>query len=92
MTDDYLIKVGSLIRDARRHKGMSQCDLAKELGTSQGAVTRIESGKQNLSLEMLARIGEAARAVWNGDAERVLAHATGGHALQQNLIAVMEAK
>lgn len=59
MTDDYLIKVGSLIRDARRHKGMSQCDLAKELGTSQGAVTRIESGKQNLSLEMLARIGEA---------------------------------
>ena len=40
----------------------------------------------------LARIGEAARAVWNGDAERVLAHATGGHALQQNLIAVMEAK
>ncbi|KXP08610.1 lipid-transfer protein [Tsukamurella pulmonis] len=40
----------------------------------------------------LARIGEAARAVWNGDAERVLAHATSGHALQQNLIAVMEAK
>ncbi|BDH59363.1 lipid-transfer protein [Tsukamurella sp. PLM1] len=40
----------------------------------------------------LARIGEAARAVFSGDAERVLAHATGGLALQQNLIAVMEAK
>ncbi|GAB3130244.1 thiolase domain-containing protein [Tsukamurella serpentis] len=39
----------------------------------------------------LARIGEAARAVWNKEADRVLAHATSGHALQQNLIAVMEA-
>ncbi|MGE9808079.1 helix-turn-helix domain-containing protein [Janibacter sp. G1551] len=59
MSTDYLVRIGGLIRDARRHKGMSQQDLAEILGTSQGAVTRIEAGKQNLSLEMLARIGEA---------------------------------
>ncbi|WP_068395829.1 helix-turn-helix domain-containing protein [Kribbia dieselivorans] len=59
MTDDYLVRIGGLIRDARRHKGMSQSELAEMLHTSQGAVTRIESGKQNLSLEMLARIGAA---------------------------------
>lgn len=38
----------------------------------------------------LARIGEAAAAIWRGEASRVLAHATSGPALQQNLIAVME--
>jgi UDP-N-acetylglucosamine 1-carboxyvinyltransferase len=55
----YLTRIGSLIRDARRHKGMTQSDLAELLGTSQGAVTRIEQGKQNLSLDMLAKIGDA---------------------------------
>ena len=38
---------------------MTQNELAESLGTSQSAVARIEQGKQNLSLEMLARIGEA---------------------------------
>ncbi len=37
---------------------MTQNDLAELLGTSQSAVARIEQGKQNLSLEMLSRIGE----------------------------------
>jgi UDP-N-acetylglucosamine 1-carboxyvinyltransferase len=55
----YLTRIGGLIRDARRHKGMTQSELAELLGTSQGAVTRIEAGKQNLSLEMLAKIGDA---------------------------------
>ena len=59
MADDYLARIGTLIRDARRHKGMTQTDLAESLATSQSAVARIEQGKQNLSLETLARIGEA---------------------------------
>ena len=57
--DTYLARIGTLIRDARRHQGLTQSDLADSLGTSQSAVARIEQGKQNLSLEMLARIGEA---------------------------------
>ena len=40
----------------------------------------------------LERIGFAARHVFDGSAQRVLAHATSGAALQQNLIAVMEGK
>lgn len=40
----------------------------------------------------LVRIGEAARHVLSGDAERVLAHATSGPALQQNLVCVMEGR
>jgi UDP-N-acetylglucosamine 1-carboxyvinyltransferase len=56
-TDTYLQRIGSLIRDARRHKGLTQSELARSLGTSQSAVVRIEQGQQNLSLETLARIG-----------------------------------
>jgi acetyl-CoA acetyltransferase len=40
----------------------------------------------------LERIGFAAQHIWNGSAGRVLAHATSGPVLQQNLIAVMEGK
>jgi UDP-N-acetylglucosamine 1-carboxyvinyltransferase len=54
----YLTRIGTLIRDARRHQGLTQSELADLLGTSQSAVARIEQGKQNLSLEMLARVGE----------------------------------
>ena len=57
MRETYLDRIGTLIREARRHQGLTQNDLAESLGTSQSAIARIEQGKQNLSLEMLARIG-----------------------------------
>jgi UDP-N-acetylglucosamine 1-carboxyvinyltransferase len=59
VTEDYLHRIGKLIRDARKHRGYTQAQLADVLGTSQSAVNRIERGHQNLSLEMLARIGDA---------------------------------
>jgi acetyl-CoA acetyltransferase len=40
----------------------------------------------------LVRIGEAARQISDGAAGRVLAHATSGPALQQNLVCVMEGR
>lgn len=40
----------------------------------------------------LERIGLAARHIFDGNASRVLAHATSGPALQQNLVAVLEGK
>src|SRR4029450_11266265 len=59
MAEDSLRRIGNLIRDARKHRGWTQTQLADVLGTSQSAVNRIERGHQNLTLEMLARIGEA---------------------------------
>ena len=59
MTDTYLDRIGGLIRDARKHRGLTQTQLAEVLGTSQSAVHRIEAGNQNLSLEMVTRIAEA---------------------------------
>ena len=40
----------------------------------------------------LSRIGEAARRVWDGSADRTVAHATSGPCLQQNLVCVLEGK
>src|SRR5687768_18196315 len=59
MTQDYKGRIGNLIRDARKHRGLTQQQLAERLSTSQSAINRIEKGHQNLSLEMLARIGSA---------------------------------
>ena len=56
--NDYLQKIGNLIADSRQYRNMTQAQLASALGTSQSAVNRIESGKQNISLEMMARISE----------------------------------
>jgi UDP-N-acetylglucosamine 1-carboxyvinyltransferase len=56
---DYKGRIGNIIRDARKHRGLTQSQLAETLGTSQSAINRIERGHQNLSLEMLARIGSA---------------------------------
>ncbi|MFE4500557.1 thiolase domain-containing protein [Rhodococcus sp. NPDC056743] len=40
----------------------------------------------------LERIGYAAQAIWGGQANRALAHATSGPVLQQNLVAVLEGR
>lgn len=61
-----------------------------------GADTRINSSGGALAANPmmaagLARIGEAAQRVIDGDATRALAHATSGPCLQQNLVCVMEA-
>src|SRR4030095_11874426 len=59
MTERYLDRIGGLIRDARKHRGLPQTTHADGRGTSQSAVHRIEAGNQNLSLEMVNRIAEA---------------------------------
>lgn len=57
--DDKLYEIGTLISRIREERQLTQGDLAKAIGTSQSAIARIESGEQNLSTEMLAKISEA---------------------------------
>ncbi|RBY75497.1 UDP-N-acetylglucosamine 1-carboxyvinyltransferase [Geodermatophilus sp. TF02-6] len=52
-------RIGLLVRDARRHHGLTQAQLAERLGTSQSAIARIEQGGQNLTLDLLGRLSEA---------------------------------
>lgn len=51
-------RLGALISELRQIRGLTQSEFAKNLGTSQSAVNRIEKGGQNLSLDMLSRISD----------------------------------
>lgn len=55
---EYQKKIGDLIAQVRNQRGLTQKDLADKLGTSQSAINRIEAGRQNVTLEMLARISD----------------------------------
>lgn len=48
--------IGILIKQLREEKGFTQVHFAKELGTSQSAVARMESGKQNFSTKELLKV------------------------------------
>ncbi|MCA9363781.1 UDP-N-acetylglucosamine 1-carboxyvinyltransferase [Candidatus Kaiserbacteria bacterium] len=51
--------IGTRITDLRETQGLTQSELAKKLGTTQSAVARMESGKQNVSSDMLKKLGRA---------------------------------
>jgi y4mF family transcriptional regulator len=52
--------LGQRIREARRHQGMSQNDLAFAANVSARTVFAIEQGKPTVRLDMLARVLAAA--------------------------------
>jgi UDP-N-acetylglucosamine 1-carboxyvinyltransferase len=58
-TGQYQRQIGALVRDARRHRGFTQSQLAERLGTSPSAIDRIEEGDQDLTLELLGRLSAA---------------------------------
>ncbi len=51
--------IGNRIIDLRESVGLTQTELAKKLKTTQSAIARLESGTQNISAEMLKKIGVA---------------------------------
>jgi UDP-N-acetylglucosamine 1-carboxyvinyltransferase len=51
--------IGSRIAQVRESSGMTQSDLAKKIKTTQSAIARMESGKQNVSAEMIKKISKA---------------------------------
>ena len=51
---------GNLIKLARSDAGLSQRELARAAGTSQGAIAAYESGQRSPTLETLTRIVRAA--------------------------------
>jgi len=53
------MNIGNKITDLRESQGLTQKDLAKKIGTTQSAIARMESGKQNISSEMLKKLGKA---------------------------------
>lgn len=53
------IQIAMAVRDLRKNLDLAQNDLAKQLGKKREFVSRIESGKQNVTLETLYQIAEA---------------------------------
>jgi len=60
-------EIGSKIKLLREHSGLTQRDLAKKLGISQQIISRIEGGKQNVSVETLSSICVALGVPFNAD-------------------------
>lgn len=82
MANNTSEKIGKLVAESRMQRGLTQSEFAKAMNTSQSAINRIEKGKQNISLEMLARISE----VLNKQLVNISPHSTnfkieGGHKL-----------
>lgn len=51
-----LVKIGKLIREARKSKGYSQEDFAAEAGLGRTYMGRVERGEQNISILNLIKI------------------------------------
>ncbi len=54
--DTFHIEDGDTVRTLRLRKGWSQVHLAKELGTSQSHIARIERGTENLAIDTCRRL------------------------------------
>lgn len=78
-------KVGRLINQIRQERGMTQAAFARQLGTSQSAVNRIEHGKQNLSLETLGRISDVLNKQIISISSSVNLRVEGGHRLHGDI-------
>ena len=56
---DTLSNIGNLIKELRERRNITQTEFAEKLNTTQSAIARIESGEQNLTTEMISKIGDA---------------------------------
>lgn len=50
--------MGAFVRRIREQRGLTQADVAKELGTSQSALVRMEKGDQNMGIELLRKLSD----------------------------------
>lgn len=56
---EILESIGERIRARRLKKGMTQLDLANAVGCNQDNISRIESGKNNITIEYLFKIANS---------------------------------
>lgn len=76
-------RIGALISQVRQERNLTQAEFARQLGTSQSAVNRMEHGKQNLSLETLGRVSDVLnKQLLSLNGESVNLRIEGGHELK----------
>lgn len=57
--EEYKCETAAKLKKARLKAKMTQADLAKKVGTSVPAISRIEHGKQNLTMERILSLATA---------------------------------
>ena len=57
--DDDLCRLGERVREERARRGMTRRILARNSGLSERYLAQLESGKGNLSIKLLRRVGDA---------------------------------
>src|SRR5690349_4381463 len=57
--DDYLCRLGERVREERARRGMTRRILARDSGLSERYLAQLESGRGNLSIKLLRRVGDA---------------------------------
>ena len=62
---DESTKLGLSLKKIRTKKGISQGDIAKELGVSRGFISTIENGKTNPTLATISKLAKAVGASVN---------------------------
>lgn len=62
VVDNLLASIGALIRDARRHHGLTKQQLAQALNTTTDDVDRLESGALSIDMETIGAVADALRA------------------------------
>jgi UDP-N-acetylglucosamine 1-carboxyvinyltransferase len=84
---DSLHAIGTFISNLRQERGFTQEQFAQKIGTTQSAIARIERGEQNLSTEMLAKIGNALnRNIINLSDGSINVSVEGGHKLSGTIV------
>lgn len=58
------LRIGMEVVKRRRALGLTQRELAREVGTSEAAISRLESGDANATIWTLKRVAAALRADW----------------------------
>ena len=53
------MNIAALVKKARRDAGLTQLELADRIGTTQSAISRLESGRVQPSVDMLQRVADA---------------------------------
>ncbi len=57
--DDFLCRLGERVREERARRGMTRKILARDSGLSERYLAQLESGKGNISVKLLRRVGDA---------------------------------
>lgn len=70
VTDDGMRELGERIVAIRNRRGITQVQLAEQLGLTQSVISRMESGEQRIHGEMIVRLAE----IFDVTTDEILGH------------------